>query len=92
MRSKPPDTPARPTMPRAVLDTHVLVSGVIALGYSAEIPDAARHETIQLLTSKHSLDLKSHRGIPILTPRPGRGRPFFTKKQGVYWKGPGQEG
>ncbi len=43
-------------MPRAVLDTNVLVSGVIALGYSAKILDAARRETIQLVTSNHLLE------------------------------------
>jgi len=43
-------------MPRAVLDTNVLVSGVIASGYSAEILDAARRETIQLVTSSHLLE------------------------------------
>jgi len=43
-------------MPRAVFDTNVLVSGVIALGYSAEILDAARRETIQLVTSSHLLE------------------------------------
>jgi predicted nucleic acid-binding protein len=31
---------------RAVLDTNVLVSGVIASGYSAAILDAARRESI----------------------------------------------
>ena len=43
-------------MPRVVLDTNVLVSGVIASGYSAAIVDAARRETIQLVTSNHLLE------------------------------------
>lgn len=43
-------------MPKAVLDTNVLVSGVIALGYSASILDAARREEIQLVTSAHLLE------------------------------------
>lgn len=43
-------------MPRVVLDTNVLVSGVIASGYCARILDAARRETIQLVTSNHLLE------------------------------------
>ncbi|MBM3151283.1 MAG: putative toxin-antitoxin system toxin component, PIN family [Chloroflexi bacterium] len=43
-------------MPKVVLDTNVLVSGVIASGYSASILDAARREKIQLVTSAHLLE------------------------------------
>ena len=43
-------------MPKAVLDTNVLVSGVIASGYSASILDAARREEIRLVTSAHLLE------------------------------------
>jgi putative PIN family toxin of toxin-antitoxin system len=43
-------------MPKVVLDTNVLVSGVIASGYSASILDAARREEIQLVTSAHLLE------------------------------------
>jgi putative PIN family toxin of toxin-antitoxin system len=38
-------------MRKVVLDTNVLVSGVIASGYSASIVDAVRREEIQLVTS-----------------------------------------
>jgi uncharacterized protein len=43
-------------MRKVVLDTNVLISGVIALGYSASIIDAARREEIQLVTSTHLLE------------------------------------
>ncbi len=43
-------------MRKVVLDTNVLVSGVIALGYSASILDAARREEIKLVTSAHLLE------------------------------------
>jgi len=43
-------------MLRIVLDTNVLVSGVIASGYSASILDAARREDIRLITSAHLLE------------------------------------
>lgn len=43
-------------MVRVVLDTNVLVSGVIASGYSAQILDAARREEIKLITSVHMLE------------------------------------
>ena len=43
-------------MQKVVLDTNVLVSGVIASGYSASILDAARREEIKLVTSVHLLE------------------------------------
>ena len=43
-------------MRKVVLDTNVLVSGVIASGYSASILDAARREEIKLVTSVHLLE------------------------------------
>jgi len=43
-------------MVRVVLDTNVLISGVIASGYSARILDAARREEIKLVTSVHMLE------------------------------------
>jgi hypothetical protein len=43
-------------MRKVVLDTNVLVSGVIASGYSASIVDAARREEIKLVTSAHLLE------------------------------------
>lgn len=43
-------------MVKAVLDTNVLISGVIASGYSAKILDAARREEIKLVTSIHMLE------------------------------------
>ena len=43
-------------MVRVVLDTNVLISGVIASGYSARILDAARREEIKLITSVHLLE------------------------------------
>jgi putative PIN family toxin of toxin-antitoxin system len=39
-----------------VLDTNVLVSGIIAKGYSAIILDAARRGEIQLVTSSHLIE------------------------------------
>jgi putative PIN family toxin of toxin-antitoxin system len=42
-------------MLKVVLDTNVLVSGVIASGYSASILDAARRQEIILITSAHLL-------------------------------------
>lgn len=43
-------------MVRVVLDTNVLVSGVIASGYSARILDATREEEIKIVTSVHLLE------------------------------------
>jgi len=43
-------------MVKVVLDTNVLVSGVIAAGHSARILDAARKEEIKLITSAHMLE------------------------------------
>jgi putative PIN family toxin of toxin-antitoxin system len=43
-------------MKKVVLDTNVLISGVIASGYSASILDAARREEIKLVTSAHLLE------------------------------------
>jgi len=54
-------------MPRAVLDTNVLVSGVIASGYSAEILAAARRETLQLVTTISCLPAPST-ARPIKSP------------------------
>lgn len=43
-------------MRKVVLDTNVLISGMIASGYSASILDAARREEIKLVTSAHLLE------------------------------------
>ena len=43
-------------MVRVVLDTNVLISGVIASGYSARILDAARKDEIKLVSSVHMLE------------------------------------
>ncbi len=43
-------------MQKIVLDTNVLVSAVIASGYSASILDAVRREEIKLITSVHLLE------------------------------------
>ena len=43
-------------MQKIVLDTNVLVSGIIGSGYSASIVDAARKEQIQLVTSVRLLE------------------------------------
>ena len=43
-------------MRKVVLDTNVLISEVIASGYSASILDAARREEIKLVTSAHLLE------------------------------------
>ncbi len=43
-------------MLRVVLDTNVLISGVIALGSSARILDSARKEEIKIVTSFHMLE------------------------------------
>lgn len=43
-------------MRKIVLDTNVLISGVIASGYCASILDAAHHEEIKLVTSTHLLE------------------------------------
>lgn len=42
-------------MRKVVLDTDVLISGVIALGYSASILNAVRRAEIQLVISSHLL-------------------------------------
>jgi putative PIN family toxin of toxin-antitoxin system len=41
---------------KVVLDTNVLVSGIIASGYSAVIVDAVRRSEIQMVTSVHVLE------------------------------------
>ena len=56
MRSKPPARLAKLVMRKVVLDTNVLISGVIASGYSASILDAARREEIKLVTSTQLLE------------------------------------
>jgi putative PIN family toxin of toxin-antitoxin system len=43
-------------MRRVVLDTNVLVSGIIASGFSAKIIDAVRKEELKLITSAHMLE------------------------------------
>ncbi len=43
-------------MQKIVLDTNVLVSGVIASGYSASILNAIHREDIKLVTSAHLLE------------------------------------
>jgi putative PIN family toxin of toxin-antitoxin system len=43
-------------MQKIVLDTNVLVSGIIGSGYSASILDAAHKEQIQLVTSARLLE------------------------------------
>lgn len=43
-------------MRKVVLDTNILISGVITSGYSASILDAARREEIKLVTSAHLLE------------------------------------
>ena len=43
-------------MLKVVLDTNILVSGVIASGYSASIIDAALREEIKLVSSAHLLE------------------------------------
>jgi putative PIN family toxin of toxin-antitoxin system len=43
-------------MRKVVLDTNVLVSGIIASGYSASILDAVRREEIQLIISPHLIE------------------------------------
>jgi putative PIN family toxin of toxin-antitoxin system len=43
-------------MRKVVLDTNVLISGMIASGYSASILDAVRREEIKLVTSAHLLE------------------------------------
>jgi putative PIN family toxin of toxin-antitoxin system len=43
-------------MRKIVLDTNVLISGVIASGYSARIIDAIRKEELKLVTSAHMLE------------------------------------
>jgi uncharacterized protein len=64
---------ARRDMRKIVLDTNVFVSGVIAMGYSASILDAARREEIKLVTSIHMLeefsDVISRRHIARKYPR-----------------------
>lgn len=48
MSFKPPEHHA---VLKVVLDTNVLVSGIIASGYSSTIVDAAQRSQIQLITS-----------------------------------------
>ncbi|MBI4763384.1 MAG: putative toxin-antitoxin system toxin component, PIN family [Deltaproteobacteria bacterium] len=43
-------------MRKVVLDTNVLISGIIASGYSASILDAAQRQEIKLVTSAHLLE------------------------------------
>ncbi len=43
-------------MRKIVLDTNVLISGVIASGHSASILDAIRREEFKLVTSAHMLE------------------------------------
>ena len=43
-------------MRKVVLDTNVLISGIIASRYSAAILDAAQREEIKLVTSAHLLE------------------------------------
>lgn len=43
-------------MQKIVLDTNILISGVIASGYSAAILDALRRNEISLVTSGHMLE------------------------------------
>jgi len=61
-------------MRKVVLDTNVLISGVIASGYSASILDAARREEIKLVTSAHLLEefseVISRVTLPANIPRP----------------------
>jgi putative PIN family toxin of toxin-antitoxin system len=57
MRSKPPVKCApNPAMQKIVLDTNILVSGVITSGYSATILDAVRRGELQMITSAHMLE------------------------------------
>ncbi len=56
MQSKLRDKYAKRAMRKVVLDTNVLISGVIASGYSASILDAVRREEIKLVTSAHLLE------------------------------------
>ena len=48
---------------RAVLDTNVVVSGLLWQGRPRQLLDAARNGRVEVFT----LDLKEYRGIPILT-------------------------
>lgn len=43
-------------MRKVVLDTNVLISGVIATGHSSRIVDAVRKEELKLVTSAHMLE------------------------------------
>jgi uncharacterized protein len=43
-------------MRKVVLDTNVLISGIIASGYSASILDAVQRQEINLVTSAHLLE------------------------------------
>ena len=56
MQSKRRGRYAKRAMQKVVLDTNVLISGVIASGYSASILDAVRREEIKLVTSAHLLE------------------------------------
>jgi len=63
-------------MVRVVLDTNVLISGVIASGCSAQILDAARREEIKLIASSHLLEEFSN---VISRPRIARKYPKATE-------------
>jgi putative PIN family toxin of toxin-antitoxin system len=43
-------------MLKVVLDTNILISGIIGSGYSAQILDAVRKEELRLVTSFHLLE------------------------------------
>ena len=49
-------------MLKVVLDTNVLVSGIIASGYSARILDAARNEEIKIVQMTHT-KLLANQGV-----------------------------
>jgi putative PIN family toxin of toxin-antitoxin system len=64
---------AKQDMRKIVLDTNVIISGVIASGHSARIVDAIRNEEFKLVTSAHLLeeftDVISRRHIARKYPR-----------------------
>jgi uncharacterized protein len=57
-------------MAKIVLDTNVLISGIIASGYSASILDAVQRQEIRIVTSVHLLEEFSQ----VIT------RPHITRK------------